>query len=171
MNLFEEEAIVYAFDSDALVTLELYYSDQAVFDNLWQDLSWLALAGQLKVIDFVYDEVVERYKGDRVLLKSWLKKHRKYCYWETGERAMILSQKIIRETVSSGFLKRQNLTEGKDEADPFLIGNAVAEHFLIITNENPAVSNKLPQVALKYGASSIGISEFLKNRGFKLQRG
>ena len=102
-NLFDEDESIYTFDSDALVTLERYYSDLAVFDALWQDLAWLALAGRLKVIDFVYDEVVDRYKGDRNFLKIWLKKQRKYCHWETGQQAMILSQRVITENVSTGF--------------------------------------------------------------------
>ena len=171
MSLFEEQEPVYAFDSDALVTLERYYSDLAVFDALWKDMVWLAKSGRLKVIDFVYDEVVGSYKGDRSFLKTWLTKNRKHCHWDTGERAMVLSQQIIRENINTGFLKRQKLIEGKDEADPFLIGNAAVEKFVIVTKEKSTVSNKLPQVALKYGACSIGIAEFLKERDFKLQRG
>lgn len=171
MNLFEEDEAIYAFDSDALVTLERYYSDLPVFDALWQDLAWLSLAGRFKVIDFVYDEVVDSYKGDRGFLKSWLKKQRKYCFWETGEKAMILSQRVINENVRSGFLKPGKLIGERDEADPFLIGNAAVEGFIIVTKEKTTVSNKLPQVAAKYGARTIGIADFLKDRGFKLQRG
>jgi hypothetical protein len=171
MNLFDEEESIYAFDSDALVTLERYYSDLSVFDALWQDLSWLALAGRFKVLDFVYDEVVDRYKGDRGFLKSWLKKQRKHCYWETGEKAMIFSQRVINENVRTGFLKKGNLLGDRDEADPFLIGNAAVEGFIIVTKEKTTVSNKLPQIAANYGASTISISDFLKDRGFKLQRG
>jgi hypothetical protein len=84
---------------------------------------------------------------------------------------MVLSQQIINEDINTGFLKRQKLIEGKDEADPFLIGNAAVEKFVIVTKEKSTVSNKLPQVALKYGARSIGIADFLKERDFKLQRG
>jgi len=170
-NLFGEKESIYAFDSDTLVTLERYYSDLSIFDALWEDLAWLAKGGRLKIIDFVFDEVVKSYKGDRGFLKAWLKEHRKHCYWETTEKAMNLSQRVIRENAATGFLKRQKLIEGKDEADPFLIGNAATEGFIIVTKENATVSNKIPQVALKYGARSIGIAEFLKERDFRMQRG
>ncbi|MEZ4788409.1 MAG: DUF4411 family protein [Flavobacteriales bacterium] len=170
MSLFQEQEPVYAFDSDALITLERYYGDMAVFDALWSDLVWLAKVDRLKVIDFVFQELVDDYKGTS-LIKSWLTKHRKLCYWETGEQAMLLSQRVIRENLNSGFLKHQKVVGERDEADPFLIGNAAVEKFVIVTKEKSTVSNKLPQVAFKYGATSIGIADFLKERGFKLQRG
>ena len=47
MSLFEEQEPVYAFDSDALVTLERYYSDLAVSDALCGVMVWLAKSGRL----------------------------------------------------------------------------------------------------------------------------
>ena len=60
--------------------------------------------------------------------------------------------------------------EGKEEADPYLIGYCQVHNCVLITDENKTKPNKIPAVAKKNGIDCIDVNDFLVERELKIQR-
>ena len=71
---------------------------------------------------------------------------------------------------NTGFLNKNKLANGKDEADPYLIAYCKKNNFVLITSESKYKPNKIPAVANKNGVYNINISEFFEARGLKMVR-
>ena len=80
------------------------------------------------------------------------------------------SRKIINEEYKSGFFDSKKQAEGKEEADPYLIGYCIVNNCVLITNENKNKPNKIPKVAGKNGVKCIDVITFLVERGLKMER-
>lgn len=164
------EATVYLADTSALITLEnLFKMDSPVFLSIWEEIEDLMRKGNFKVLDYVEQEI-EGYIGAQDALKLWVKKMKKHCFVETDVGSYNASIPIINSEYTSGFFTSKKLAEGKDEADPFLIGYCKTHNTVLITAENKTKPNKLPAVAKKHGVRCIDINEFLEERGMKMRR-
>jgi len=170
-DLFTED-IVYVIDTSALINLEnIFKYANPVFKAIWEEIENLIITDNFLTIDFVEDEI-NSYEGTRDFLKKWVKK------WKTKKKFVIVTDEIvineaipiINEEYNTGFLNRNKLANGKDEADPYLIAYCKLNSFTLITEESKYKPNKIPAVAKKNGVRSINLYDFFEERGLKMVR-
>ena len=162
--------IVYVIDTSGLIILEATFKyDNPVFSAIWEEIEELIKQGSFKTIDFVEDEI-NSYEGKQDFLKKWIKKWKKYFVVATDTASVNAAIPIINEEYDSGFFDAKKLAEGKEEADPYLIGYCKVHNCVLITNESKVRPNKIPNVCSKNGVKCINITEFLAERELKMER-
>lgn len=170
MDLFSEGNTVYVIDTSALMRLDLTFKrENPVFTAIWEEIEDLIVQGRFVVIDFVEQEIND-YRGKEVFLKDWVKKWRKRLVVETDAESFNAARPIINEEYNTGFLKPNKQAEGKEEADPYLIGFCKVHNYVLITDENKLKPNRIPAVAQKNGVKCIDVYEFLRERGLRMER-
>jgi len=170
-DLFTED-IVYVIDTSALINLEnIFKYDNPVFKAIWEEIENLIITDNLVTLDFVEDEI-NSYEGTKDFLKNWVKKwkKKKKLIVVTDETVINAAIPIINEEYNTGFLNRNKLADGKDEADPYLIAYCKLNRFTLITDESKYKPNKIPAVAKKNGVRSIDLYDFFNERGLKMVR-
>lgn len=170
MDLFSQENTVYVIDTSALMRLDLTFKrENPVFTAIWEEIEDLIVQGRFLVIDFVEQEINE-YRGKEVFLKDWVKKWKKRLVVETDAESINAARIIVNEEYHTGFLKPTKQAEGKEEADPYLIGFCKVHNYILITDENKLKPNRIPAVAQKNGVECIDVYEFLQERGLRMER-
>ncbi len=170
-DLFTED-IIYVIDTSALIDLEnIFKYDNPVFKAIWEEIENLVIKDNLITLDFVEEEI-NSYEGEREFLKEWIKKweKKKKFIKATDETVINEAIPIINQEFNTGFLNKNKLANGKDEADPYLIAYCKINNFILITEESKYKSNKIPAVADKNGVKTINIYEFFEARGLKMVR-
>lgn len=167
---FNQGNISYLIDTSGLIYLEYTFKyDNPVFRAIWEEIEDLIQLGSFKTIDFVEDEV-NSYQGKEDFLKKWVKKWKRLLIVETDVASINASRPIINEEYQSGFFNASKLAEGREEADPFLIGYCIVHKYVLITNESRAKPNKIPAIATKNGVKCIDINGFMSERGLRMER-
>lgn len=170
MDLFSEGNTVYVIDTSGLIMLEsTFKKDNPVFAAIWEEIEDLITQGCFKTIDFVEQEIND-YRGKEVFLKDWVKKWKKRLVVETDAASFNAARPIINEEYNTGFLKANKLAEGKEEADPYLIGFCKIHNCVLITDEDKLKPNRIPAVAQKNGVKCIDVYQFLQERGLRMER-
>lgn len=165
---YDSDKITYVFDTSALIKLESTFKhDNPIFKALWDEIEELIKSGQLKIIDFVEEEIND-YEGKEDFLKKWIQKFRKAIVEETNEEVLNAAKPIINAEHNTGFFDPKKQAAGKEEADPYLIAYCLVHGCTLVTNESVEKPNKIPKVAEKHGVRAIGIYEFMKERGLEL---
>lgn len=170
-DLFTED-IIYVIDTSALINLEnIFKYDNPVFKAIWEEIENLIVKDNLLTLDFVEEEI-NSYEGEREFLKEWIKKWKKKKKFikTTDETVINDAIPIINQEYNTGFLRKNKLANGKDEADPYLIAYCKRNNFVLITDESKYKSNRIPAVANKNGVNNINIYEFFEARGLKMVR-
>jgi len=103
-------------------------------------------------------------------LRKWVKKWKKHLVVPTDAVSFNAAIPIINEEYSSGFLNARKQAEGKEEADPYLIGYCKAHNCVLITSERKTKPKKIPAVSEKNEVRCIDINEFLIERELKMER-
>ena len=169
LNFYENETI-YVVDTSALIMLEYTYNyDNPVFKAIWEEIEDLIRTGCFRTIDFVEDEI-NSYEGKEDFLKKWIHKWKKHFVHKTDTDSITASIPIINEEFNSGFLDSKKQSQGKEEADPYLLGYCKTHNYVLITNESKTKPNKIPAIAKKNGIRCIDINDFLKERGLRMER-
>ncbi|WP_034042469.1 DUF4411 family protein [Wocania ichthyoenteri] len=169
LNFYENETI-YVVDTSALIMLEYTYKyDNPVFKAIWEEIEDLIPIGCFRTIDFVEDEI-NNYEGKEDFLKKWIRKWKKHLVHKTDTASITASIPIINEEFNTGFLDSKKQAQGKEEADPYLLGYCKTHNYVLITNESKIKLNKIPAIAKKNGIRCIDINDFLKERGLRMQR-
>jgi hypothetical protein len=167
---FNQGNCIYVIDTSALIILDFTFNyDNLVFKAIWEEVEDLISQGHFKTINFVEDEI-NSYEGKQDFLKKWVKKWRKHLVIEVDSATMNATIPIINEEYQSGFFDAKKQAEGKEEADPYLIGHCIIHNHVLITNESKTKHNKIPKVAEKHGVRCIDINDFLIERGLKMER-
>jgi len=167
---FDQDTPVYVIDTSGLIMLESTFKrDNPVFTAIWEEIEDLIIQGHFRTIDFVEQEI-NSYEGKQDFLKTWVKKWKKRLVVKTDEASFNASIPIINEEYSTGFFDAKKQAEGKEEADPYLIGYCVIHRCTLITNESKIKPNKIPTVCGKHGVRCIDINDFLIERGLKMER-
>lgn len=170
MDLFSEGNTVYVIDTSALMRLDLTFKrENPVFTAIWEEIEDLIVQGRFLVIDFVEIEINE-YRGKEIFLKDWVKKWKKRLVVETDAESFNAARPIINEEYNTGFLNATKQAEGKEEADPYLIGYCKVHKCVLITDESKMKPNKIPVVAEKNGVRSIDVYDFFQERGLRMER-
>lgn len=164
---------VYVIDSSALINLKNKFDyDNNVFKAIWEEIEELIQNDALITIDFVEKEIIEDYLGNQDFLIKWIKKFKRKRKFvkKIDEDVINEAIPIINNEYDSGFLKKNKLADGKDEADPYLIAICKLNGYKLISDEKKFVSNKIPEVAKKNGVDCISLYEFFEERGLKMVR-
>lgn len=170
MNLFNENNTVYLIDTSGLIMLEATFKrDNPVFTAIWEEIEDLISQDSFKTIDFVEEEI-NSYEGKQEFLKNWVKKWKKHFVVKTDAASINAAIPIINDEYNSGFFDAKKQAEGKEEADPYLIGYCKVHNCILITNESKTKHNKIPAVANKNEVTCIDIYDFLKERGLRMER-
>ncbi len=149
MDLFSADQRIYVIDTNALITLDLFYKKEIpVFTGIWDEIEDLIRLGCFKTIDFVEQEIND-YEGKEDFLKKWVKTWRKYFVSTTDAASINATIPIINEEYDTGFLNAGKQAIGKEEADPYLVGFCKVHKFVLISNENKTKFNRMPAVAKK----------------------
>lgn len=170
MDLFNQEKTTYIIDTSGLIALDYTFNrSNPVFTAIWEEIEDLIYSGSFKTIDFVEQEIND-YEGKEEFLKNWVKKWKRYLVVETDIKSINAAIPIINEEYNTGFLDARKQAEGKEEADPYLIGFCKVHECVLITNESKTKANKIPAVAAKNGVKCIDINDFLLERGLRMER-
>lgn len=169
-SLFSHGDVVYVIDTSGLIMLESTFKrDNPVFTAIWEEIEDLISLGNFKTIDFVEEEI-NSYQGKQDFLKVWIKKWKKHFVVTTDAASINAAIPIVNEEYSSGFFDAKKQADGKEEADPYLIGYCIVHQCVLITNESKIKPNKIPAVSKKNGVTCIDINEFLIERGLRMER-
>lgn len=167
---FNQGNTIYVIDTSGLIMLESTFKyDNPVFQAIWEEIEDLIRQGTFRIIDFVEDEI-NNYEGKQDFLKNWVKKWKKHLAVKTDAASINAAIPIINEEYSTGFFDAKKQAEGKEEADPYLIGYCKIHNCVLITNESKTRNNKIPAVAKKNGVKCIDINDFLVERGLRMER-
>ncbi len=167
---FNPENTVYVIDTSALIVLESTFKfGNPVFRAIWEEIEDLIAIGSFKTIDFVESEI-NSYEGKEDFLKKWVNRWKKDLIAKTDPLSINAAIPIINEEYNSGFFDARKQAEGKEEADPYLIGFCKVHGYVLITNESKTKHNKIPAVAAKNGVKCIDLNEFLIERELKMER-
>jgi hypothetical protein len=167
---FNQGSIIYVIDTSALIMLESTFKrDNPVFTAIWEEIEDLITQGSFKTIDFVEEEI-NSYEGKQDFLKVWLRKWKKYFVVTTDAESINAARPIVNNEYSTGFFDTKKQADGKEEADPYLIGYCKVHNCILITNESKIKPNKIPAVSKKNGVKCIDINDFLVERGLRMKR-
>lgn len=167
---FNQGQTIYVIDTNGLINLEyLFKYDNPVFKAIWDEIEDMIAQGTFRTIDFVEEEI-NSYAGKQDFLKNWVKKWKKFFVVNTDTASINAAIPIVNEEYSTGFFDAKKQAEGKEEADPYLIGYCKVHNCVLITNENKTKPNKIPAVATKNGVKCIDINDFLNERGLRMER-
>ncbi len=157
MDLFNANQRVYVIDTNALIHLDFTFKKEIpVFTAIWEEIEELIRQGCFKTIDFVEQEIND-YEGKEEFLKKWIKTWKRTLIVSTDAASINAAIPIINQEYSSGFLKASKQAEGKEEADPYLIGYCKIHNCVLISNESKTKPNKMPTIARKNGVECIDI--------------
>lgn len=167
---FNRGQTIYVIDTSGLIMLESTFKyDNPVFKAIWEEIEELVGNGSFKTIDFVEEEI-NSYEGKEDFLKNWVKKWKKHLVVATDAESMNAAIPIINQEYNTGFFDAKKQAEGKEEADPYLIGFCKTHKYVLITNESKIRLNKIPAVSERNGVKCIDINEFLAERGLRMER-
>src|ERR1035437_10371857 len=167
---FNQGKTIYVIDTSGLIMLESTFKyDNPVFKAIWKELEEMIAQGTFRTIDFVEKEI-NSYEGKQDFFKTWIKKWRKYFVVITDGASINAAIPIVNEEYSTGFFDAKKQAEGKEEADPYLIGYCKVHTCVLITNESKTRHNRIPAVAEKNGVKCIDINDFLNERGLRMER-
>jgi len=167
---FNQGKTIYVIDTNGLINLEyLFKYDNPVFKAIWDEIEDMITQGTFRTIDFVEEEI-NSYEGKQDFLKNWVKKWKKYFVVSTDTASINAAIPIVNEEYNTGFFDAKKQAEGKEEADPYLIGYCKVHNCVLITNENKTKPNKIPAVATKNRVKCIDINDFLNERGLRMER-
>ena len=167
---FNQGDTIYVVDTSGLIMLESTFKyDNPVFKAIWEEIEELIGRGTFRTIDFVEDEI-NSYEGKQDFLKNWVKKWKKHFVVKTDAATINSAIPIINEEYTSGFFDAKKQAEGKEEADPYLIGYCKTYNCVLITNESKTKHNKIPAISGKYNVKCIDINDFLIERGLRMER-
>lgn len=167
---FDQGNPIYVIDTSGLIMLESTFKfDNPIFKAIWDEIEELIGQGKFITIDFVEDEI-NSYEGKQDFLKNWIKKWKRILVVKTDAASINAAIPIVNEEFSTGFFDAKKQAEGKEEADPYLIGYCKIHSCVLITNESQTKPNKIPAVAKKNGVKCIDINIFLIERGLRMVR-
>lgn len=167
---FNQGKTIYVIDTSSLIILESTFKyDNPVFKAIWEEIEDLIGQSCFRTIDFVEEEI-NSYEGKQDFLKNWVKKWKKHFVVPTDAESINAAIPIINQEYSTGFFDAKKQAEGKEEADPYLIGYCKVHNCVLITNESKTRLNKIPAVSSRNGVKCIDINDFLIERGLRMER-
>jgi len=157
--------MIYLLDADTIIRAENTYYPSDRFPIFWEWLLYHGSAGNIKIPQEQYDEIVAG-RGDLV---DWLKE-------DDVKEALLLDEEVDQNTVDQ--VTSEGYADDLDEAeiatvgrDPFLIAYAVDEDRCVVSFEVSApakqrANRKVPDVCAQFDVECITLFELLKRLDF-----
>ncbi len=158
---------IYSFDSSALSLRKVFYP-QRMFPKVWEALDALIDAESVYVIDKVYDEVVHR--DDTV--GKWLKARRTKIKKVFPNKQLHKTYEVVR-----AFPKLVDYNNKNEQADPYLIADAIFSKSVIVTAEQAHLfpedpkrkKDKIPNVCDHYSIEYINNASRISQNEFAIR--
>ncbi len=149
----------YVIDTSVFIKLREYPED--VFQQLWDDIDRMIIAGRLSSVDEVYKELT--VSDGR--MTEWAKRNKHIFTKPTLEQQYAVA-KIL--TTFPLLIKPENRLTGKPEADPFVIAKAMVEESMVVTMERfKPNAPKMPNICQHFGVAYLDLLGFFRNEQWK----
>lgn len=148
----------YAIDACALIDACAFYPiDKQVFAPVWNTLAQLFEQGRL----ISSCEILEEHRDEK--LQTWLKPYRG-CFLPLNDEIQACAKRILVDYPQ--LIRVRSKKASSSSADPFLIGTAIENKCIIVTNETGKGDNpicvKIPDVCKKYKVQCINLKDFIR---------
>jgi hypothetical protein len=150
---------VYSFDTSAFINGRRDLLPAGVFPAVWSDIETAINAGEVRAVDVVRDELARR--DDEV------------NQWARGQAELFLAlEHDIQRATAEVLANHQRLMGrggGRNAADPFVIGLAMARSAVVVTEETMTGNlNKprIPDVCQALGVPCTNLIGFLRRQGY-----
>ena len=163
MNLlFNQNQVVYSFDTSSLIKASAVLYPMENFPSLWDKIEELIRNGRLKMSDPVFEEAM---RG--TVLKNWCNQRSLQPFLES--KVSDSDQNAVR-TILSQYPKLINVEKGTSGADPWVIALAGQyQHGIVVTEEQPAGNlehPKIPDVCKDLGIEWFTIAGLVKRENW-----
>ncbi len=151
--------LLYSFDTSALLNGRRDLLPPEVFPSLWVNIDVMIAEGQIRCVDVVKHELAK--KDDAVL--KWAGARSK-LFVPLEEDIQMATRRVLREHP-----KLTGVGAGRNAADPFVIGLALARSCTVVTEERRTgnvTRPKIPDVCDALDVPCISLVEFLRNQGW-----
>ncbi len=149
----------YSFDTSTCLNGRRDLLPPEVFTSLWANIEELIAAGGIQAVDVVKDELTKR--DDEV--SAWAKSQNRLFVPLDAE-----IQRATREVLAS-HPKLMGRGQGRNAADPFVIGLAIATNGTVVTEETRTGNldkPRMPDVCEALGIPWLNLIGFIKEQGW-----
>ena len=151
--------LLYSLDTSALINgrRDLYPPD--LFPTLWEKIEGTIAAGAIRSIDVVRDELAR--KDDAT--KDWAATQAD-LFLQLEEDIQAATTAVLREHP-----KMMGKGGGRNAADPFVVGLAIARNGIVVTQEtrsNNIEKPRIPDVCQELGVRCIPLVEVIRDQGW-----
>ncbi|CAM3727834.1 MULTISPECIES: DUF4411 family protein [Isoptericola] len=149
----------YSFDTSVFINGRRDLLPPATFPSVWQRVEGMIADGAIRAVDEVERELAKR-EGDAV--HSWAK--------DQADLFVDLEEDIQTATswVLTSHPKLLGNAKGRNGADPFVIGLAVARDGVVVTQETQGslAKPKIPSVCEAMNVRCLTLVEFITEQGW-----
>lgn len=167
--------VVYIFDSSAFITLHQYSAKVIELPQaIWDELAKMMVDGNIISHIYVYEEIVSESTENPDMITKWLLPKKGSFEKESVEQAVIVAQIVEK------FPKLIDPEREKEQADPWIIAQAVTLksqasllediEYVVVTQENPNSSKKIPAACKSFGVESMPLKEFFEKNNIKIRK-
>ncbi len=164
-----ENDIIYYFDASALIDLQRYYD----IPEIWDELDALFSDNRILSHRIVFEELTTKAK-EQGPLSRWVSARR------ASFKTMTAGQAVYVASIVAEFPGLIDPSQVKDQADPWLIALALeerarlplinqSENLVVVSQENPRSSTKIPAVCKHFGVRHMDLGEFFESVGWELK--
>lgn len=151
--------VFYSFDTSSIMNGRRDLLPPTVFRTLWSNLEAMVVAGQVRAVDVVRDELSKRDDD----ASQWAKRQ--------DGLFLPLEEDIQQATsrVLAAHPKLMGVGKGRNAADPFVIGLAIARSGVVVTEETASGNlnkPKIPDVCEALNVPCLNLIRFVTNQGW-----
>lgn len=152
-------ARIYSFDTSVILNGRRDLLPPGVFPAVWDDIESAIAGGEVRAVDVVRDELGRR--DDEI--NQWARTQ--------ADLFVPLDQDVQRATaeVLTNHQRLMGRGGGRNAADPFVIGLAIARSGVVVTEETPSgnlTKPRIPDVCQDLGVPCVNLVGFLRRQGY-----
>jgi hypothetical protein len=151
--------LLYSFDTSAMINGRRDLFPPELFPTLWAKIEGLVASGAIRATDTVRDEL--KRKDDTTK------------EWAAAQVGLFLELDEDIQTATSAVLrahpKMMGKGGGRNEADPFVVGLAIARNGIVVTQETLSKNiekPRIPDVCQAMGVRCIPLVEVIRDQGW-----
>ncbi len=149
--------MIYAFDSDALITLfSNYYLTR--FPSLWKKFEESIIEGKIVSVREVFNEI----EGYSSRLSEWAKENRDFFQRPSPEELVFVAD-IFKIPHFQSLVRKKARLQGKPVADPFVIAKSKVLEGCVITQESKKPNAaRIPNVCEYFNIDCLNLEGFME---------